>query len=145
VNTRVARGPRSRLIPALLLAVSLVLALAPAGLAAPGAPNDEGDPSGLWVQPDGPMHGIEGLKHMETALVPGIYDAGLADRDLRVDTDAAVVMTRRLAREEGLFVGISAGANVAAALAVAEPPAVVVTVLCDGGARYLSDPLWEVS
>jgi cysteine synthase B len=91
------------------------------------------------------MHGIEGLKHMETALVPGIYDAGLADRDLRVDTDAAVVMTRRLAREEGLFVGISAGANVAAALAVAEPPAVVVTVLCDGGARYLSDPLWEVS
>jgi cysteine synthase B len=97
------------------------------------------------VQPDGPMHGIEGLKHMETALVPGIYDAGLADRDLRVDTDAAVAMTRRLAREEGLFVGISAGANVAAALAVAEPPAVVVTVLCDGGARYLSDPLWEVS
>jgi len=95
------------------------------------------------VQPDGPLHGIEGLKHMETAIVPGIYDPALAHHDLRVDTEAAVAVTRRLAREEGLLVGISAGANVAAALAVARPPAVVVTVLCDGGERYLSDPLWE--
>jgi S-sulfo-L-cysteine synthase (O-acetyl-L-serine-dependent) len=97
------------------------------------------------VQPAGPLHGIEGLKHMETAIVPGIYDPGVADRDLRVDTEAAMVMTRRLAREEGLLVGISAGANVVAALAVAEAPAVVVTVLCDGGERYLSDPLWEAA
>jgi cysteine synthase B len=95
------------------------------------------------VQPDRPLHGIEGLKHMETAIVPGIYDAGLADHDLRVSTEAAVAMTRRLAREEGLLVGVSAGANVAAALALVEPPAVVVTILCDGGERYLSEPFWE--
>ncbi|HTM34496.1 MAG TPA: cysteine synthase family protein [Vicinamibacterales bacterium] len=95
------------------------------------------------VQPDGPLHGIEGLKHMDTAIVPGIYDPSLADRDVRVDTDAAIAMTRRLAREEGLLVGISSGANVVAALAVAEPPAVVVTILCDGGERYLSDRMWE--
>jgi len=95
------------------------------------------------VQPDGPLHGIEGLKHMDTAIVPGIYDPSLADRDVRIDTDAAIAMTRRLAREEGLLVGISSGANVVAALAVAEPPAVVVTILCDGGERYLSDRMWE--
>jgi cysteine synthase B len=95
------------------------------------------------VQPDGPLHGIEGLKHMETAIVPGIYDSGLADQDLRIDTEVALAMTRRLAREEGLLVGISAGANVAAALTVANAPAVVVTVLCDGGERYLSDSFWE--
>ncbi len=95
------------------------------------------------VQPDGPLHGIEGLKHMDTAIVPGIYDPSLADRDVRIDTDAAIAMTRRLAREEGLLVGISSGANVVAALAVAEPPAMVVTILCDGGERYLSDRMWE--
>jgi cysteine synthase B len=95
------------------------------------------------VQPDSPLNGIEGLKHMETAIVPGIYDPSLADRDLRMDTETAIVMTRRLAREEGLLVGISSGANVAAALRVAEPPARVVTILCDGGERYLSDRMWE--
>jgi len=95
------------------------------------------------VQPESPFHGIEGLKHMDTAIVPGIYDPGLADRDVRIDSETAMAMTRRLAREEGLLVGVSAGANVAAALTVAEPPAVVVTVLCDGGERYLSDRLWE--
>ena len=95
------------------------------------------------VQPGSPLHGIEGLKHMDTAIVPGIYDPSLADRDVRVDTETAIVMTRRLAREEGLLVGISSGANVAAALTVAEPPAVVVTILCDGGERYLSDRMWE--
>jgi cysteine synthase B len=95
------------------------------------------------LQPDGPLHGIEGLKHMATAIVPGIYDDALADLALGIDTERAVAMTRRLAREEGLLVGISAGANVAAALAVAEAPAVVVTVLCDGGERYLSEPFWE--
>jgi cysteine synthase B len=95
------------------------------------------------LQPDAPLHGIEGLKHMETAIVPGIYDATLADQDLRIDSEIAMAMTRRLAREEGLLVGISSGANVAAALAFAEPPAVVVTILCDGGERYLSDRMWE--
>jgi S-sulfo-L-cysteine synthase (O-acetyl-L-serine-dependent) len=95
------------------------------------------------VQPDGALHGLEGLKHMETAMVPGIYDPALADLDLRVGTEDAYAMTRRLAREEGLLVGISAGANVVAALRVAVPPAVVVTVLCDGGERYLSERFWE--
>jgi cysteine synthase B len=75
--------------------------------------------------------------------VPGIYDRTLADIDLRIETERATAMTRRLAREEGLLVGISAGANVAAALEIAEPPAVVVTVLCDGGERYLSEQFWE--
>lgn len=95
------------------------------------------------LQPESPLHGIEGLKHMATAIVPGIYDPTLADVDLRIDTERAVAMTRRLAREEGLLVGISAGASVAAALALVEPPAVVVTVLCDGGERYLSEAFWE--
>ena len=95
------------------------------------------------LQPESPLHGIEGLKHMATAIVPGIYDPTLADVDLRIDTERAVAMTRRLAREEGLLVGISAGASVAAALALVAPPAVVVTVLCDGGERYLSEAFWE--
>ncbi|MEZ5286185.1 MAG: pyridoxal-phosphate dependent enzyme [Vicinamibacterales bacterium] len=97
------------------------------------------------VQPDSPMHGLEGLKHMESAIVPGIYDPALADADLRVETEAAYEMTRRLARDEGLLVGISAGANVVAATRAATAPAVVVTVLCDGGERYLSEPFWEAS
>lgn len=95
------------------------------------------------VQPDSPLHGLEGLKHMDTAMVPGIYDPSLADLDVRIDTEDAYLMTRRLAREEGLLVGISAGANVVAALQVATAPAVVVTVLCDGGERYLSERFWE--
>jgi cysteine synthase B len=95
------------------------------------------------MQPDSPLHGVEGLKHMETAIVPGIYDPGLADVDLRIATEDAFAMTRRLAREEGLLVGISSGANVVAALRAARPPAVVVTILCDGGERYLSERFWE--
>jgi cysteine synthase B len=95
------------------------------------------------VQPDTPLHGLEGLKHMDTAIVPGIYDPLLADVDLRVETEEAFAMTRRLAREEGLLVGVSAGANVVAALRMAERPAVVVTILCDGGERYLSERFWE--
>lgn len=100
----------------------------------------------ISVQPDSPFHGLEGMKHMASALVPGIYDPSLADENVEVSTEDAQMMARRLAREEGLFVGLSAGANVCAALRLArtlEPGAVVVTVLCDGGGRYLSDDFWE--
>jgi len=101
------------------------------------------------VQPASPFHGIEGVKHMETALVPGIWDPALADGILRVETEQAYEMTRRLAREEGLLVGISSGANVAAALELARrlqaegKPAVIVTVLCDDGQKYLSEEFWN--
>ena len=97
------------------------------------------------LQPDSPLHGLEGLKHLETAIVPGIYDPSLVDEHLTCATEEAFAMTRRLAREEGLFVGPSSGANVAAALRIAEQldRGVVVTVLCDTGARYLSEPFWE--
>lgn len=95
------------------------------------------------VQPDSPLHGLEGLKHMESAIVPGIYDPELADEDVRVGTEEAYDMTRRLAQEEGLLVGISSGANLAGALKVAGNDAVVVVVFCDGGERYLSERFWE--
>jgi S-sulfo-L-cysteine synthase (O-acetyl-L-serine-dependent) len=101
----------------------------------------------LAVQPDGPYHAIEGVKHMATALVPAIYDPGLADDVLDVTSEEAFAMARRLARSEGLMVGISAAANVAAALRVAREleQGVVVTVLCDGAAKYLSDHFWDAS
>lgn len=99
----------------------------------------------ISVQPDSPMHGLEGMKHMATARVPGIYDPTLADGELTISTGDAETMARRLASEEGLLVGPSSGANVAAALSVAETleEGVVVTVLCDSGMRYLSHPLWN--
>jgi S-sulfo-L-cysteine synthase (O-acetyl-L-serine-dependent) len=98
------------------------------------------------VQPDGPYHALEGVKHMaSTALVPGIYDPGLADVTLEAGSEEAFAMARRLAATEGLMVGISAAANVAAALRVAREldEGVVVTVLCDGAAKYLSDRFWD--
>ncbi len=95
------------------------------------------------VQPDSPLHGLEGLKHMESAIVPGIYDPKLADNDVRVGTEEAYEMTRRLAQEEGLLVGISSGANLAGALKVARKGAVMAVVFCDGGERYLSERFWE--
>jgi S-sulfo-L-cysteine synthase (O-acetyl-L-serine-dependent) len=95
------------------------------------------------VQPDSPLHGLEGLKHMESAIVPGIYDPALADEDVRVGTEEAYEMTRRLAHEEGLLVGISSGANLAGAFKVARKDAVIVVVFCDGGERYLSERFWE--
>jgi cysteine synthase B len=98
------------------------------------------------MQPDSPFHGLEGMKHMPTALVPSIYDEGLADSSVEVATEAAQEMTRRLAREEGLLVGVSSGANIFAALRLArtlEREAVVVTILCDGGEKYLSENFWE--
>ena len=96
----------------------------------------------IAVQPDLPLHGIEGLKHMDTARVPGIYDASLPDEQLAVETESALLTKERLAREEGLFVGPSSGANVFAALEIARelaPGSVVVTVLCDGGEKYLGE------
>lgn len=95
------------------------------------------------VQPDSPLHGLEGLKHMESAIVPGIYDSALADEDVRVGTEESYEMTRRLAQEEGLLVGISSGANLAGALKIARKDAVIVVVFCDGGERYLSERFWE--
>lgn len=95
------------------------------------------------VQPDSPLHGLEGLKHMESAIVPGIYDSRLADEDVRVGTEESYEMTRRLAQEEGLLVGISSGANLAGALKIARKGAVMVVVFCDGGERYLSERFWE--
>ena len=95
------------------------------------------------VQPDSPLHGLEGLKHMESAIVPGIYDTKLADQDVRVGTEESYEMTRRLAQEEGLLVGISSGANLAGALKIARQGAVMVVVFCDGGERYLSERFWE--
>jgi cysteine synthase B len=98
----------------------------------------------ISVQPDSPLHGLEGLKHMETAIVPGIYDPSLADEDVRVSTEEAFELTRQLARE-GLFVGISSGANLAGALQAVRSAsdAVVVVVFCDGGEKYLSERLWD--
>ncbi|HUN24052.1 MAG TPA: cysteine synthase [Anaerolineales bacterium] len=101
------------------------------------------------LQPDLPYHGLEGLKHMPTAIVPGIYDPSLADENIGVSTEAALHITRRLAREEGLFTGISAGAAVCGALQVARElamqglPATIVTILPDAGYKYLSDRFWS--
>jgi S-sulfo-L-cysteine synthase (O-acetyl-L-serine-dependent) len=97
-------------------------------------------------QPDSPFHGLEGLKHIPTAIKPGIFDVSLPDRTVEVETEAAHEMTRRLAREEGLFVGISSGAAAVAALQVASEleEGVVVTLFPDAGYKYLSDrELWK--
>jgi S-sulfo-L-cysteine synthase (O-acetyl-L-serine-dependent) len=93
----------------------------------------------ISMQPDSPLHGLEGLKHMATAMVPGIYDPSLADDNVEVSTEDAQETTRLLAREEGLLVGTSSGANVFAALRLASSlpsDSVVVTILCDSGERY---------
>lgn len=99
----------------------------------------------LSMQPDLPLHGLEGMKHMATALIPGIYDRSLADDEVEVGTLEAQETTRRLARRNGLLVGVSAGANVFAALRLARTlpgDSVVVTILCDSGSRYLADGFW---
>jgi cysteine synthase B len=100
------------------------------------------------MQPDGPIHGLEGMKHMGSQIVPSIYDPTLADQETTVVTEEAYAMCRRLAREEGVFVGPSAAANVVAALQVAREasaPTTIVTILCDGGEKYLSQPFWSES
>jgi cysteine synthase B len=100
----------------------------------------------ISFQPNSAFHGLEGLKHMETAIVPGIYDPTLADEDLRIDTERAYRMVRRLAREEGLLAGISSGAAVAAMIDVARrlDRGIVVTVFPDGAEKYLSESFWTV-
>jgi cysteine synthase B len=100
----------------------------------------------LIVQPDSPFHGIEGTKHMASTLKPKIYDESLVDGQEIVSTDLAIATAKRLAKETGLLVGISAGANVAAALKLAStlsPAERVVTILGDSGSRYLSDGTWD--
>lgn len=103
----------------------------------------------ISVQPASPLHGLEGTKHMPTAIKPAIYDAHLADDNLWIETEDAYAMARQLARREGLLVGISAAANVVAATQVAESLAadgqsgLVVTILCDGGQKYLSESFWS--
>ena len=101
----------------------------------------------ISFQPDSPFHGLEGLKHMESAIVPAIYDPTLADEDLRIDTDEAYRMVRRLAREEGMLAGISSGAAMVATLHVARrlDRGVVVTVFPDGAEKYLSESFWTVN
>lgn len=100
------------------------------------------------VQPESPLHAVEGLKHMASSIVPGIYDPALADEDLRVSTEDAQAMTRRLALDCGILAGVSSGAAaVAAARVAAAAPAgaVVVTIFPDGGGRYLSEPFWDAA
>jgi cysteine synthase B len=103
----------------------------------------------ISFQPDSPFHGLEGLKHMATAIVPTIYDPRIADRELEIETEAAYDMAKRLAREEGLLVGISAAAAVVACLKIAREEseagrrAVIVTVLPDSADKYLSERFWE--
>lgn len=103
----------------------------------------------ISMQPDGPLHGLEGMKYLPTAIVPKIYDPTLADEEIAVATEDAHAMVLRLAREQGLLVGVSSGANMVAALRVAreaisqvaEP--IVVTIFCDSAAKYLSESFWN--
>ena len=111
----------------------------------------------ISMQPDHPLHGLEGLKHMSTALVPGIYDPELADGQIEVATEDAHQMALRLAREEGILVGVSSGGNMHAAMRVAAElkegglrqysggSPVVVTIFCDSAAKYLSESFWRES
>ena len=103
------------------------------------------------MQPDSPFNGLEGLKHMATAIVPKIYDASLADRNIDLETERAYQMCLRLARRSGLLVGVSAGGAAATALQIAEEEhragreAVIVTILCDAAEKYMSERFWQES
>lgn len=101
----------------------------------------------ISLQPDSSFHGIEGAKHMASAIVPRIYDASLADENIEISTEAAYAMARRVARECGVLLGISAAAGIVGSLKVADRiendgEAVVVTILCDNGDKYLSERFW---
>jgi cysteine synthase B len=102
----------------------------------------------ISLQPDGPFHGLEGWKHMETALVPSIYDATLADENLEVSTEESYRLVKRLAREEGLLVSPSAAAALSGCFKVAksiprDQHAVIVTVFADSASKYLSERFWD--
>ncbi len=103
----------------------------------------------ISMQPDSPFNGLEGLKHMATAIVPGIYDPNLADQNIEMATERAYEMAKSLGRSQGLLVGVSAAAATAAALQVGEVEAargreaVIVTILCDGADKYMSERFWR--
>jgi cysteine synthase B len=102
----------------------------------------------ISLQPDSPFHGIEGAKHMPTSIVPKIYDPWLADENLEISTEASYEMVRRLAREEGLLIGISGGASIVGCLQIAkrlpaDEEAIIVTVIPDSADKYLSERFWE--
>ena len=102
----------------------------------------------IAAEPDSPFHGIEGIQHIASAIQPGIYDAGLYDQTIGIDTDQAYDLTRRLASEEGLLCGQSSGCALAATMMVAEAldqsrPATLVTLFPDGGEKYLSTPVFS--
>ena len=102
----------------------------------------------ISLQPDSAFHGIEGAKHLPSAIVPRIYDSSLADQNLEIVTEAAHAMARRLAREQGLLVGVSAAAAIVGSLQVAaclkkDQGATIVTILCDSGEKYLSERFWN--
>jgi cysteine synthase B len=107
----------------------------------------------ISLQPDSAFHGIEGAKHLPSAIVPKIYDSSLADRNLEISTEDAHAMARKLAREQGLLVGVSAAAGVVGCLKIAadfeaatlnrEVRATIVTILCDSGEKYLSERFWQ--
>lgn len=104
----------------------------------------------ISLQPDSPFHGIEGAKHMATAIIPKIYDPALADRNVGIATEDAYKMVKRLARQEALLVGISAGAAVVGCVHIAQElkrgqRATIVTILCDSGDKYLSERFWDES
>jgi len=107
----------------------------------------------ISLQPDSAFHGIEGAKHLPSAIVPRIYDPSLADENLEITTEAAHAMARKLAREEGMLVGVSAAAALVGSLRVASAidpallrkgqPATIVTILCDSGEKYLTERFWQ--
>lgn len=102
----------------------------------------------ISLQPDSAFHGIEGAKHLPSAIVPRIYDPALADQNLELGTEDAHAMARRLAREQGLLVGVSSAAAIVGSLQVAErlkidQRATIVTILCDSGEKYLSERFWS--
>ncbi len=100
---------------------------------------------GISFMPDSPFHGLEGLKHMPTSIVPRFYDPKVADENLGISTEESQQMVIRLAREEGLFAGLSSGAAMVAALKVAEniDRGTIVTMFPDGGDKYLSEEFWN--
>ncbi len=99
----------------------------------------------ISVQPDSPLHGLEGLKHMKSTILPGIYDTGLADDNLEISTEESQLLVKRLAKEEGLLVGMSAGAALAAALIIAKrlTTGVIVVIFPDSAHKYFDQRFWQ--